>query len=236
MRRSAVKIILQCHYSREARISFGGFMETRSEQPVKVNVTHSVLLPGKGQPTAARRMSDATVQSAQAGYGLPCSKCRVYYPADMNACPICKSSERISPAAMAQAVPVAPAIPLKKQGAEDDREQYLKQLKSEAFASHTQINTATTFRCCLDQNHNGNFEPAAVCHNCYSEMRQLADRLEASLHIDLKEAAQIVYDAVWAVPSDPSKTYQNAAAALLLELRKRAGVGLLLGSLHPRAH
>ena len=211
-------------------------METRSEQPVKVNVTHSVLLPGKGQSTSARKMAEAAPEPVRSGYGLPCAKCRVYYPADMQACPICKSSERISPAAMAQSVPVAPAVPLKKQGSEDDREQYLKQLKSEAFASHTLINTAATFRCCLDQNHNGSVEPAAVCHNCYAEMRQLADRLEAALHIDLKEAAQIVYDAVWADPSEPGKTYQNAAAALLLELRKRAGVGLLLGSLRPKSH
>jgi len=211
-------------------------METRSEQQVKVNATHSVLVAGKGQATSARKIAEAASAPVQSGYGLPCAKCRVYYPADMDACPICKSKERISPAAMAQSVPVAPAIPVKKQGEEDDREQYLKQLKSEAFASHTQINTAATFRCCLDHNHNGSFEAAAVCHNCYSEMRQLADRLEASLHMDLKEAAQIVYDAVWADSSDPSKTYQNAAAALLLELRKRAGVGLLLGSMRPRAH
>jgi len=211
-------------------------METRSEQPVKVNVTHSVLVTGKGQATSARKMTETAAETVQAGYGLPCAKCRVYYPADQNVCPICKSSERISPAAMAQAVPVSPAIPLKREGLEDDREQYLKQLKSEAFASHTQINTAATFRCCLDQNHNGSFEPAAVCHNCYAEMRQLADRLEAALHIDLKEAAQIVYDAVWADPSEPGKTYHNAAAALLVELRKRAGVGLLLGSMRPKAH
>jgi hypothetical protein len=154
----------------------------------------------------------------------------------MDACPICKAKERISPAAMVTAVPVAPSIPLNKQGEEEEREQYLKQLKSEAFASHTQINAAATFRCCLDQNHNGTVEPAAVCHSCYSEMRQLADRLEAALHIDLKEAAQIVYDAVWADSSDPSKTYQNAAAALLMELRKRAGVAELLGSMMPLMH
>ena len=48
--------------------------------------------------------------------------------------------------------------------------------------------------------------------------------MEAALHIDLKEAAQIVYDAVWSDPSDPSKTYQNAAQALLSELRQRSGI------------
>jgi hypothetical protein len=50
------------------------------------------------------------------------------------------------------------------------------------------------------------------------------DVLEAALRMDLKEAAQIVYDAVWADPSDPNKTYENAASALLSELRKRSGV------------
>ena len=48
--------------------------------------------------------------------------------------------------------------------------------------------------------------------------------MEAALHIDLKEAAQIVYEAVWSDPSDPSKTYRNAARALLTELRQRSGI------------
>jgi len=48
--------------------------------------------------------------------------------------------------------------------------------------------------------------------------------MEAALHIDLKEAAQIVYEAVWSDPSDPSKTYQNAAKALLTELCERSGI------------
>jgi hypothetical protein len=52
----------------------------------------------------------------------------------------------------------------------------------------------------------------------------------------VKEAAQIVYSAVWADTSDPSKTYLNAANALLSELRKRAGIGLLLGSNQPLTH
>ena len=52
--------------------------------------------------------------------------------------------------------------------------------------------------------------------------------MEAALHIDLKEAAQIVYEAVWSNPSDPSKTYQNAAQALLTELRERSGINMVL--------
>ena len=53
---------------------------------------------------------------------------------------------------------------------------------------------------------------------------------------DPKEAAEIVYTAVWADTSDPSKTYQNAAAALLNELRNRAGLGVILGPNRSLAH
>jgi len=121
---------------------------------------------------------------------------------------------------------------------DDERGQFLKELKSQAFASHTQINTAASFRCVLehqDQDSEAS-EPAAVCHSCYSEVRQLADRLEAALHMDTKEAAKIVYEAVWADTSDPNRTYYNAADALLSEMRRRAGIGLLLGGNQPFAH
>jgi hypothetical protein len=50
------------------------------------------------------------------------------------------------------------------------------------------------------------------------------DVLEAALQMDINEAARIVYDAVWADTSDPSKTYQNAAQALIIELKRRAGI------------
>ena len=59
---------------------------------------------------------------------------------------------------------------------------------------------------------------------------------EAALRIELKDAAQIVYDAVWSDPSDPGKTYQNAASALLNEIRKRAGISALMGSFQPLSH
>jgi hypothetical protein len=41
------------------------------------------------------------------GYGLPCSNCHAYYPADMMTCPICKCAERVSP----HAVPALPVVP-----------------------------------------------------------------------------------------------------------------------------
>lgn len=194
----------------------------------------------KARPEASLSVtqhSDSAAVSAlrarkPAGYGLPCSKCRMYYPSDMDCCPVCNSAERVSPTdgtlSVTTTAVAAPAKSPTPQG--DDRDRLIKELRSQIFQAHTQINAAATFRCCMDQNHEENSEPAAVCHNCYGDLRQQADRLEAALHIDLKEAAQIVYQAVWSDSSDPSKTYQNAAEALLGELRRRAGVDLPLGS------
>jgi hypothetical protein len=182
---------------------------------------------------AARSASNN--EARPSGYGLPCANCRAYYPSDMQACPICKSRERISATALPKAtVPAATAQSDEARLLAEERER-LRELKSQIYASHSQVAPAA-FRCALDQNHNGNSEPAAVCHTCYGEARQQADRLEAALHMDAKEAAKIVYEAVWADPSDPNKTYLNAANALLLELRRRAGIGLLLGSNQPLAH
>jgi len=197
----------------------------------------AVATPERHKPHGAAPEVRQAPERMSTGYGLPCSRCHAYYPADMHACPICKSPDRVSPSAPV-AHSINPAVPPAASGAQldDDRERFLKELKSQAFASHTQINTAATFRCVLEHQHSGATEPAAVCHNCYSEARQQADRMEAALHMDAKEAAKIVYEAVWADTSDPNTTYLNAAKALLSELQKRAGMGLLLGANQPLAH
>ncbi len=171
-----------------------------------------------------------------AGYGLPCASCHAYYPADMHACPICKSPDRVSPNAPVIHSMVSAAPQPATTQIDDDRERFLKELKSKAFASHTQFNAAATFLCVLEHQHTGATEPAAVCHSCYSEARQQADHMEAALPMDPKEAAKIVYEAVWADTSDPNTTYLNAANALLSELRKRAGIGLMLGANQPLSH
>jgi hypothetical protein len=162
------------------------------------------------------------------GYGMPCAKCRAYYPADMDACPICKSKERISMTGNGRPAHVAsvPAASSHSDAAKllaEERER-LRELKSQIYASQPQM-PATTFRCALDQNHDRTtVEPAAVCHSCYGGMRQQVGHMETALHMEPKEAAKIVYEAVWADTSDPDKTYYNAAVALLAELRKRAGI------------
>jgi hypothetical protein len=213
-------------------------METSASKQVRESVNPAAIsTPERHMPRGSAL--DATSEKKAIGYGLPCSRCHAYYPADMHVCPICKSPDRVSATepvihSMVSAAP-QPTIGAKIT-IDDERERLLKELKSQAFAAHTQINAAATFRCVLEHQHNGATEPAAVCHSCYGEARQQADRIEAALHMDAKEAAKIVYEAVWADTSDPNRTYLNAANALLSELRKRAGIGLLLGANQPLAH
>jgi hypothetical protein len=168
------------------------------------------------------------------GFGMPCANCRLYYPANVDCCPACNSRERVSPV-------VAPAIPKAQVVTEalpdpaivdQEREAFLKEFKSQLFAAHAEVASASAI-CALGEHHAQGAEAASICKPCYDRLQERVDVCEAAMHIDLKEAAQIVYDAVWADPSDPSKTYTNAASALLNELRKRSGVSSLLGPFHP---
>jgi hypothetical protein len=206
------------------------------------NITHAVLQPSSDVQRAERTHSEdfapAPLGPKQAGYGLPCAKCKTYYAADLTACPVCKNTERVSPTVASN----IPAAAISEEQAPDDaaleeeRERFLRQFKSQVYAAHTQINAAASFRCSKEENHQGEFEPASVCQGCYAHLQERVDVQEAALHMDLKEAAQVIYDAVWSDPSDPNKTYQNAAQALLTELRKRAGISVVLGSLKPLSH
>jgi len=170
------------------------------------------------------------------GYGLPCAKCKTYYAADLTACPVCKNKERVSPVIASLPVEPATAEELPDPIAlEEERERFLKEFKSHIAASELESADALQ-NCSLSENHLSNPESARICQGCYDHLQERVDLMEAALHMDLKDASQIVYDAVWADPSDPNKTYQNAAQALLMELRKRAGVKLVLGPLQPLPH
>jgi hypothetical protein len=171
------------------------------------------------------------------GYGLPCCNCGTYYSADQPVCPICKCSERVSPHACSAPAVAQPPMPSSEfDELDEERERFLKEFKAQLFSAHMQINATQSFRCSLDEKHREEFEPAAICKSCYERAQTRADQMEAALHMDAKEAAQIVYDAVWADPADPSKTYLNAAQALLTELRRRAGINMLLTTLQPYQH
>lgn len=210
---------------------------THSAQPPNGNSNQAAVLDG--QSDVQQRKSSAAALPLPgvlkpAGYGLPCAKCRTYYAADLKACPVCQSVERVSPTAKASSAP-AGSLP-DPAALEEERERFLREFKSQLYANHMQINAVSSFRCGLESNHRDGFEPAAVCQSCYDRQQERIDVLEAALHMDLKEAAQVVYDAVWADPSDSTKTYQNAAHALLAELRRRAGIPSVLGPLQPLQH
>jgi len=169
------------------------------------------------------------------GYGLPCSKCRLYYPADLDSCPTCHHNERVSPVVPKVSPKAAHSVPEVPDSnvLEQEREEFLKQFKSQLLEAHADVVKGSDSVCSLSEQHTEEPAPAEICKACYERLQERLDVCEAALHIDLKEAAQIIYDAVWADPSDPNKTYQNAANAILTELRKRAGVNSLMGPFQP---
>jgi len=208
-----------------------------------MNTTQVATAPAR-QMSPAVLPRDSEINAAnlatprRTGYGLPCANCKTYYSAGLDSCPVCRTPERVSPVPTG-AAPVnatEPELSPDEAALEVERERFLREFKSQVYASHVQINTAASFRCSKEENHQGAFEPAAICQSCYDQARQQMDLMEAALHLDLKEATQIVYDAVWADPSDPGKTYQNAAQALLTELRNRAGISAVLGPLQTLSH
>ncbi len=173
------------------------------------------------------------------GFGLPCAKCRLYYPANLDICPGCKHNERVSPV-----IPKLPSRPAElapepsrdNAALEREREEFLRQFKSQLIEAHADVMTAPETLCKLRDHRPGEPKAAQVCSSCHERLQERMDVFEAALHIDLKDAAQIIYDAVWADPSDPNKTYQNAANALLAEIRKRAGITSLRGPFQPLEH
>lgn len=191
---------------------------------------------GRGAATAAALKPQAQKTS---GYGLPCAKCRLYYPADLDCCPTCNTTERVSPVVAKKpprvAQPADEVIP-DTTAIEQEREEFLKQFKSQLLEAHADVVNTPGANCTVGEHHAEEPAHSEVCRACYERLQERLDVCEAALHLDLKEAAQIVYDAVWADASDPNKTYQNAANALLTELRKRAGLNSLLGPFHPLPH
>jgi len=188
------------------------------------------------KPAATRPAKTAPVDLKPVGYGLPCAKCRSYYPSNLSACPICRSSERVSSkVSPVQTAPAAPPVQ-SEAGLDEERERFLREFKAKLYASHMQINPSAQLRCSMAEESDTEHEPASICKTCYDRAQERLDLVEAALHMDLREATQIIYDAVWADTSDSTKTYQNAAQALMTELRKRSGVELVMGPLQRLPH
>jgi hypothetical protein len=167
------------------------------------------------------------------GYGLPCVKCRKYYSAALGVCPVCNSTERVPPIAALPCPPVEPQ-PVGKE-LDDQKERFLREFKAKLYAAHMQI-SSTSHRCTYAGEDDAGHDSATVCKVCYERLQDRVDLFESALDMDLKEAAQVIYDAVWADTSDSNKTYMNAAKALLAKLRKRAGMTSGFGRIQPLSH
>jgi len=192
------------------------------------------LAPTNGQSPVASSASLAAKPALKSvGYGLPCAKCRKYYSADLSACPICQSAERVTPIAVLSCPTVEPAQ--SDQGLDEQKQRFLREFKAKLYEAHSQIKP-TEHPCTYSGEDDAGHDSATVCRVCYERLQQRMDLCESALEMELKEAAQIIYDAVWADTSDSSRTYQNAARALLGELRKRAGMNLGLGGIQPLTH
>jgi len=167
------------------------------------------------------------------GYGLPCAHCKTYYAANLPTCPVCKGRQRVSAAEPLTKVGPAEQLPDPKQ-LEEERERFLRDFNSQVVANPLPPDSPTpAMHCDRHEKHMNSPAAATICQSCYDELQERVDVLEAAMHMDIREAAQIVYDAVWADTSDPSKTYQNAAQALLIELRRRSAITQVFGQLQP---
>ena len=197
---------------------------------------------GGTRPATESAVAAATPMAAPhglkpVGYGLPCLKCRTYYAANVKVCPVCQTAERVSPA-VAAAHTQPSSAPLSEEmpdlaTLEAERERFLRDFKAQLLTSQLRVHSTPTTNCTRAENHQAGAQTATVCQACFDHLQERVDILEAALHIDLKEAAQIVYEAVWADTADSTKTYDNAAHALLNELRKRAGITQTFGILQP---
>ena len=211
-----------------------------SQSPVEGSVQVSILPRDAGfhrvSPAVERLRCSVDLGPRRTGYGLPCVKCKTYYAADLSACPVCKTEERVLPTSVVynNTCPRPPeSFAPAREGAtlKGERGRFLREFGTKVLNFNgqidPQIDAPAGRRCSLEARHKGEFELATVCQNCYAHLQQRVDLLEAALHMDLKETTQVVYDAVWSEPSDPSKTYQNAAQAVLGKLHRRAGISAM---------
>jgi len=173
---------------------------TRTQQTASGNKSAALA-----QDTGARHMDPSHSHGSAeespakpAGYGLPCAKCRLYYSADLDICPTCHHHERVSP--------VVPKVPSKPAHAvpdpipdsavvEQEREEFLRQFKSQLMEAHSEVMNAAGSICALSEHRAGDDPGAVICKACYDRLQERIDLHEAGLRIDTKEAAQIIYDA-----------------------------------------
>ena len=117
------------------------------------------------------------------GYGLPCVRCKTYYTADLSACPVCKTEERVSPASVVYNdtiwhPPETVASAREDAALKEERDRFLREFWTTALNVNGQVDAQTdkpaARRCSLEASHKGELEPATVCQTCYAHLQQRA--------------------------------------------------------------
>jgi len=149
---------------------------TQSQRSIVNAVVHAAL----GKETSSRRQEPSSASGSPesalprpSGYGLPCSKCHLYYPADLNVCPTCKHNERVSPAApkiasrVAQAAADIPDTSLVDRSAKTS----LRQFKSQLQEAHAEVTNAAESVCKFEEHHSGEPTRAEICAACMNSLQ-----------------------------------------------------------------
>ena len=66
-----------------------------------MNTTQAATATARMSQTVLPRQNEINAANfatpRRGGYGMPCAKCKTYYSADLDSCPVCKTTERVSP-------------------------------------------------------------------------------------------------------------------------------------------
>src|SRR5579864_3103216 len=92
-------------------------MATNATRTQSTTAATTAMQAALAQEQATRRAQASAPASGEdaarkaSGYGLPCAKCHLYYPADLDICPTCRHHERVSPVVPRIAPRVTQAAP-----------------------------------------------------------------------------------------------------------------------------
>ena len=146
------------------------------------------------QDSGVRRMDPSSAPSPAgerklSGYGLPCAKCHLYYPADIDICPTCHHPHRVSPTApkiQPKTAQTAAATIPDVAKVEHEREEFLRQFKSQLLEAQAGVGNASDSLCKIGAQHPGDPAHAEICKICYERLQERVDVCEGALHLDLK--------------------------------------------------
>src|SRR5215469_8743074 len=162
---------------------------TRSQQGGPSGAQAALAKDGSGRRTASDTPERSSRKVKASGFGLPCSKCRLYYPADLDECPTCHHKERASPVTpefpARSAQPAAEPIP-DSAILEQEQEEVLRQCAPRLLEAHAEVTDASESVCKFTEHHPEEPGKADICAGCHERLKERFEACEGALHMDLK--------------------------------------------------